>query len=100
LELLHVLQTKTNDMAVFEDPCAKAMLTEVVLPHLASDMRTHSPKPCRSRRQAKVLGRRASQTRRRSSRNWRLGADRGLAANFLRPRPDWSRDRWTRSPEC
>jgi hypothetical protein len=58
--------------------------------------------PCgsHSRRQAKVLGRRASLTRRRSIRNWRLGADRGLAANFRRHRPDLSRDRWTRSPEC
>ena len=38
--------------------------------------------PCgsRSRRQAKVLGRRASRTRRRSSRSWRLEGDRRLAA--------------------
>ena len=44
--ILHrVLQTKTNDMAVFEDLCAKAMLMEAVLQHLASDMRGHSPKP-------------------------------------------------------
>jgi len=42
--ILHqVLQTKTNDMAVFEDLCAKATLTEAVLQHLASDMRSHSP---------------------------------------------------------
>ena len=45
LSLLHVLQTKTNGMAAFEDPCAKAMPTEVALQHLASDMRSHSPKP-------------------------------------------------------
>ncbi len=39
-DLLHVLHTKTHRMAVFEDHCAKAMLTEVVLRHLASDMRS------------------------------------------------------------
>ena len=43
LKLLYMLQTKTNDMAVFEDLCAKATLTEAVLQHLASDMRSHSP---------------------------------------------------------
>ena len=32
-------------MAAFENPCAKAMPTEVVLQNLASDMRSHSPKP-------------------------------------------------------
>jgi hypothetical protein len=40
LNLLHVLQTTTHYMAVFEGHCAKAMLTEVVLRHLASDMRS------------------------------------------------------------
>ena len=44
--MLHrVLQTQTNDMAVFEDLCAKATPTEAVLQHLASGMRSHSPKP-------------------------------------------------------
>jgi len=45
LILHHVLQTKTNGRAVFEDLCANAMPTEAVLQHLASDMRSHSPKP-------------------------------------------------------
>jgi len=41
--------------------------------------------PCgsRSRRQAIVSGRRASRIRRRSSRSWRLGTDRRLAAKGL-----------------
>ena len=56
--LLHMLQTKTHRMAVFVDHCAEVMLTEVVLRHLASDMRSpdsseHEDPVCRCWRTAR-----------------------------------------------